>query len=93
MELVVGALDVPDGGGMSDALLAAAAQDTPDDDPLDGLVRRVLLAMLEERRTRRLDTRRGRGVLTDALTVTASSSWTASADAFARTGTWPVYRR
>ena len=52
MEHVVGALDVPDGEPMSDALLAAAAQDSPDEDPLDGLVRRVLLAMLEERRTR-----------------------------------------
>jgi hypothetical protein len=30
----------------------AAAQDPPDEDPLDSLVRRVLLAMLEERRTR-----------------------------------------
>ena len=53
MEQAVGALDVPDGEPMSDALLAAAAQDPPDEDPLDGLVRRVLLAMLEERRTRR----------------------------------------
>jgi hypothetical protein len=61
MERVVGALDVPDGGAMSDALLAAAAQDTSDDDPLDGLVRRVLLAMLEERRTRRPDTRLAEG--------------------------------
>jgi len=53
MEQAVGALDVADGETMSDALLAAAAQDPPDQDPLDGLVRRVLLAMLEERRTRR----------------------------------------
>ncbi len=53
MEQVLGALDVPDGGSTSDALLAVAAHDPPDDDPLDGLVRRVLLAMLEERRTRR----------------------------------------
>jgi len=53
MERAVGALDVADGETMSDALLAAAAQDPPDQDPLDGLVRRVLLAMLEERRTRR----------------------------------------
>jgi len=53
MERAVGAVDVADGETMSDALLAAAAQDPPDQDPLDGLVRRVLLAMLEERRTRR----------------------------------------
>jgi hypothetical protein len=50
MEQAVGALDVSDGKPTSDALLAAAAQD-----PVDGLVRRVLLAMLEERRTRRRD--------------------------------------
>jgi len=53
MEQAVGALDVSDGEPASDALLAAAAQDPPDEDPLDGLVRRVLVAMLEERRTRR----------------------------------------
>jgi hypothetical protein len=52
MEQAVGALDVSDGKLTSDALLAAAAQDSPDEDPLDGLVRRVLLSMLEERRTR-----------------------------------------
>ena len=52
MEQTVGALDVPDGEPMSDALLTALAQGSPDEDPLDGLVRRVLLAMLEERRTR-----------------------------------------
>jgi hypothetical protein len=51
MKQTVGALDVADVGQTSDALLAAA-QDPPDDDPLGGLVRRVLLAMLEERRTR-----------------------------------------
>jgi hypothetical protein len=55
MEQVIGALDVAHGEPTSDALLAAAAQDPPDEDPLDGLVRRVLLAMLEERRTRRRD--------------------------------------
>jgi hypothetical protein len=55
MEHAVGALDVAHGEPTSDALLAAAAQDPPDEDPLDGLVRRVLLAMLEERRTRRPD--------------------------------------
>jgi hypothetical protein len=53
MEQAVGALDVADGEPTSDAVLAAAAQDSPDEDTLDGLVRRVLLAMLEERRTRR----------------------------------------
>jgi hypothetical protein len=52
MEQVLGALDVADHEQTSDALLVAAAQDPPDDDPLDSLVRRVLLAMLEERRTR-----------------------------------------
>ena len=52
MEQAVGALDVAGGDPTSDALLAAAAQDPPGDDPLDSLVRRVLLAMLEERRTR-----------------------------------------
>jgi hypothetical protein len=55
MKQTVGTLDVPDPGQTSDALLAAVAQDPPDEDPLDGLVRRVLLAMLEERRTRRDD--------------------------------------
>jgi hypothetical protein len=55
MERSVGALDVADLGQTSDALLAALAQDLPDGAPLDGLVRRVLLAMLEERRTRRGD--------------------------------------
>ena len=53
MEQALGALDVADGEPTSDALLAAAAEDPPDEDPLDSLVRRVLLAMLEERRTRR----------------------------------------
>jgi len=52
MEHVVGALYVADGEPTSDALLAATAQDRPDDDPIDSFVRRVLLAMLEERRTR-----------------------------------------
>jgi hypothetical protein len=52
MQQTVGALDVADDEPTSDALLAAAAQDPADDNPLDSLVRRVLLAMLEERRTR-----------------------------------------
>ena len=55
MEQAVGALDVAEGEPASEALLAAAGQDPPAEDPLDGLVRRVLLAMLEERRTRRPD--------------------------------------
>jgi hypothetical protein len=52
MQQTVGALYVADGESASDALLAVAGQEPPDDDPLDRLVRRVLLAMLEERRTR-----------------------------------------
>jgi hypothetical protein len=52
MEQALGALDDADSKPTSDALLAATAQDPSDEDPLDGLVRRVLLAMLEERRTR-----------------------------------------
>ena len=52
MEQVVGALYVANGEPTSDALLAATVQDRPDDAPLDSFVRRVLLAMLEERRTR-----------------------------------------
>jgi hypothetical protein len=55
MEQMLGALDVADGEPTSDALLVAAAHDPPDDDPLDSLVRRVVLAMLEERRTRHPD--------------------------------------
>ena len=54
MQQVLGALDVANGQPTSDALLAVAAQDPPEEeDPLDGLVRRVLLAVLEERGTRR----------------------------------------
>jgi hypothetical protein len=52
MQQAVDALDVADTEPTSDALLAATTQDMPDEDPLDSLVRRVLLAMLEERRTR-----------------------------------------
>jgi hypothetical protein len=55
MAQVVGALDVADGESTSDVLLAADAQDPPDEAPLHGLVRRVLLAMLEERRARQRD--------------------------------------
>jgi hypothetical protein len=36
-----------------DAVLAAAGRGGPDEQPLDGMVRRVLLSMLEERQTRR----------------------------------------
>jgi hypothetical protein len=36
-----------------DALLAAAGRDQPDEQLIDGMVRRVLLSMLEERSTRR----------------------------------------
>jgi hypothetical protein len=53
MQQTVGALDVVHGELTSDALLAAADHDPPDEDPLNGLVRRVLLTMLEARRTRR----------------------------------------
>jgi hypothetical protein len=35
-----------------DALLAAASREVPGEPPLDSIVRRVLLAMLEERQTR-----------------------------------------
>jgi hypothetical protein len=41
-----------EGATSFDALLAAAADDPPDDDGLDRLVRRALLSMLEQRRTR-----------------------------------------
>jgi len=43
---------VPPGAPTLDALLAAVSQDRPDEGTLDGLVRRVLLAMLEQRGTR-----------------------------------------
>jgi hypothetical protein len=43
----------PAGGAPTfDALLLAAGQDPPGERPLDGLVRRALLSMLEQRRTR-----------------------------------------
>jgi hypothetical protein len=41
-----------DGARSFDALLAVAADDRPDDDRLDSLVRHALLSMLEQRRTR-----------------------------------------
>ena len=61
IEQVIDELEVATGEPTSDALLAAAAQDPPADDPLDSLVRRVLLAMLEERRTRRPGSATGGG--------------------------------
>ena len=42
----------PPGTEPSDALLTATGEDRPEEPALDGLVRRVLLSMLEERRTR-----------------------------------------
>jgi hypothetical protein len=61
MERALGALEVADGEPTWDALLAATAQDPHDEEPLDSLVRRVLLAMLEERRTRRPDSAPAQG--------------------------------
>jgi hypothetical protein len=42
----------PAGTSLFDALLTAADEERPDEEPLDGLVRHVVLSMLEERRTR-----------------------------------------
>jgi hypothetical protein len=44
---------VADGGSTHDAMLAAARQQPEDEEPLDRMVRRALLSMLEERQTRR----------------------------------------
>ena len=41
-----------DGPPVYDEVLAAARREPRGEEPLDGLVRRVLLSMLEERRTR-----------------------------------------
>jgi hypothetical protein len=49
---VVRRVGVPGGTSLFDALLTAVDEDHPDEKPLDGLVRHVLLSMLEERRTR-----------------------------------------
>jgi hypothetical protein len=49
---VVRAVAPAPGTDAFDALLTAAAEDRPDEPTLDGLVRHVLLSMLEERRTR-----------------------------------------
>ena len=43
-----------DGVPEYDAVLSATNEDRPDEPPLNGLVRQVLRAMLEERRTRQL---------------------------------------
>jgi hypothetical protein len=50
-QLTATVVPVP-GADRFDAMLRAARQDPPGEPALDGLVRRVLLAMLEERRTR-----------------------------------------
>jgi hypothetical protein len=52
MGRVVGAATPPGGLATFDGLLTATSDDPPGEDALDGLVRRVLLSMLEERRTR-----------------------------------------
>jgi hypothetical protein len=52
MGRVVGAATPPGGSATFDGLLTATNDDPPGEDALDGLVRRVLLSMLEERRTR-----------------------------------------
>lgn len=52
-----------DGPPTYDALLAAAGHEQQDEDPLDAMVRRVLLSMLEERQTRRPLLREERRVL------------------------------
>jgi len=49
---VVRAAEVPPGTPLLDGLLTAASKDHPGEGRLDGLVRRSLLAMLEERGTR-----------------------------------------
>jgi hypothetical protein len=50
---VVVASAIADGPPTYDALLAAASREQPDEQPLEGMVRRVLLSMMEERQTRR----------------------------------------
>jgi hypothetical protein len=52
---ILRAVTPPAGPATFDALLAAAARDRPNETALERLVRRVLLSMLEERRTRQLD--------------------------------------
>jgi hypothetical protein len=73
MQRTVGALDATHGQPTSDALLTSAAQDPPDDEPLDSLVRRVLLAMLEERRTRQPDSADARDAGEAALAPTGNA--------------------
>jgi hypothetical protein len=52
MAIAVRAATSADGATSFDALLAVAADDRPDEDGLDFVVRRALLSMLEQRRTR-----------------------------------------
>ena len=49
---VVRGVAAPPDASLFDALLTAAGEDHPEEETLDGLVRDVLLSMLEERRTR-----------------------------------------
>jgi hypothetical protein len=49
----VAASATADGPLTYNALVAAAGRNEPDERPIDGMVRRVLLSMLEERQTRR----------------------------------------
>jgi hypothetical protein len=49
---VVGRVEAPAGTSLFDSLLSAVDEDHRDEKTLDGLVRHVLLSMLEERRTR-----------------------------------------
>jgi hypothetical protein len=49
---VVGRVAAPAGTSLFNALLTAADEDDLDENTLDGLVRHVLLSMLEERQTR-----------------------------------------
>jgi hypothetical protein len=56
---VVRAAPSPAGGSTFDALLTAATHDRPDESSLDKVVRRALLSMLEERRTRQPTARNG----------------------------------
>ena len=53
MARVVEAVTPPGSAPRFDALLTAAGESRPDEPELDGLVRRVLLSMLEQRSTRR----------------------------------------
>jgi hypothetical protein len=48
----------PNGSCTYDSVLTAARQEVPDEKPLDQIVRRALLSMLEERQTRRVGQQR-----------------------------------